>query len=277
MLNSFYRDLIRGGRADGDGGLSPRTVRHIHGIIHKALRDAGRLGYVPRNVADFADLPTRPAPTTDDEDQAPMELQVWSPEQLRAFLAGVADDRMAAAWRLAATTGMRRGELVGLRWTDVDLEAGSLAVRVARVRAGNAVVTSKPKTRAGTRVVDLDAGTVAALRAWRKVQMEERLAVGPRYLDTGLVFTMPDGAPITPNRFSIWFRRHVARLGLPKIRLHDVRHSYITASLEAGVPVKVVAERVGHNAVSMTYAYSHAIPGMGRAAAAQIAAIIDGG
>jgi integrase len=274
MLNAFYRSLLNGGRVDGKGGLSPKTVRHIHGIIHKALRDAGRLGYVPRNVAEFADLPTRAA---NADTSAPMELQVWSPDQLRAFLAGVAGDRMAAAWRLAAITGMRRGELLGLRWSDVDLDNERLAVRSTRVRAGNIVVVSHTKTRAGTRVVDLDPGTVAALRTWRKEQMKERLAVGPRYADSGLVFTMPDGTAITPNRFSIWFRKHVKRLGLPRIRLHDVRHSYATAALAAGVPAKVVSERIGHANVGITLdTYSHVNPGMGRAAAAQVAALIDG-
>jgi integrase len=274
MLNSFYRSLLNGGRSDGKGGLSPKTVRHIHGIIHKALRDAGRLGYVPRNVAEFADLPTRAA---DADTTAPTELQVWSPTELRAFLAGVAGDRLAAAWRLAATTGMRRGEILGLRWSDVDLEAGRLAVRVARVRAGNAVVASRPKTRAGQRVLHLDEPTVAALRTWRREQLQERMLVGPRFVDSGLVFTMSDGSPITPNRFSIWFRAHVKRLGLPRIRLHDVRHSYATAALAAGVPVKIVSQRIGHATTGITLdTYSHVIPGMDSAAAAQVAAIIDG-
>lgn len=107
--------------------------------------------------------------------------------------------------------------------------------------------------------------------------MKERLAVGPRYVDSGLVFTMPDGSPITPNRFSIWFRAHVKRLGLPKIRLHDVRHSYATAALAAGVNVKIVSGRIGHaNPTITTNIYQHVIPGMDQAAAAQVAAIIDG-
>jgi integrase len=137
ILEAFYRQLLREGRADGKGGLSPRTVRHIHGICHKMLKDAGRLGYTTRNAAEFANVPVR---TNDDT-----EPQAWSPTELRAFLAGVAEDRLHAAWRLAATTGMRRAELLGLRWTDVDLDAGRLAVRSTRVRAGKDVVIGPPK------------------------------------------------------------------------------------------------------------------------------------
>jgi integrase len=274
MLSSFYRMLITNGRSDGKGGLSPKTVRHIHGIIHKALKDTAKRGYVPRNGADLADLPERAAGA---EAQAPTEPQVWSPEQISAFLAGVAGDRMFAAWRLIATTGMRRGELLGLRWSDLDLETGRLAVQVARVRVGKVVVSSTPKTRAGKRVLQLDPATVAALKTWHARQAAERLAVGERYQDEGYVFTMPDGSPIIPNRFSIWFRKHVKRLGLPKIRLHDTRHSYATAGLARGVPVKVMSVRLGHASTAITEnLYQHVLPAMDREAADKIAAVIDG-
>jgi integrase len=140
------------------------------------------------------------------------------------------------------------------------------------------VVVSTPKTRAGRRVIALDPATVAALRTWRREQLKERMAIGPRYVDSGLVFTMPDGSGITPNRFSMWFRAHVKWLGLPKIRLHDVRHSYATAALATGVPTKIVSERIGHASTGITEnLYQHVIPGMDADAAAQVAAIIDGG
>ncbi len=139
------------------------------------------------------------------------------------------------------------------------------------------VVSSTPKTRAGKRVLQLDSGTVAALRKWRKLQLEDRMVVGPRYVDNSLVFTMPDGSPITPNRFSIWFRAHVKRLGLPKIRLHDTRHSYATAGLRAGVPVKVMSARLGQASTAITEnLYQHVLPAMDQDAAVQVAAIIDG-
>jgi integrase len=188
-LNKLYRDLRAAGRA-------PKTIRNVHGVLSKALADAERWGLVGRNSARLADVPpvTRP------------KLQVWAPEQTRAFLTAVSSDRLFAAWLLAATTGMRRGELLGLRWADVDLDAGVVRVTQARVRAGNQVVAGEPKTARGRRTIALDPATVAALRQHRKRQTEARLLAGPHDVDSDLVFTMPDGTPIHPNRFSLWFR-----------------------------------------------------------------------
>jgi integrase len=218
-LNKLYGDLRAAGRA-------PKTIRNIHGVLSKALADAERWGLVGRNAARLADVPAVARP----------KLRVWSPEQTRAFLAAVVNDRLFAAWLLAATTGMRRGELLGLRWEDIDLEVGVVRVTQARVRAGNHVVAGEPKTARGRRTLALDPATGAALRQHRKRQTEERLLAGPHYADSGLAFTMPDGTPIHPNRFSLWFRRNARTAGLPAIRLHDMRHSYATAGLAAGVP-----------------------------------------
>jgi integrase len=236
-------------------------------VLSKALADAERWGLVSRNVARLADVPAVARP----------KLRVWSPEQTRAFLNAVASDRLFAAWLLAATTGMRRGELLGLRWADVDLNAGVLRVAQARVRAGNQVVAGEPKTARGRRTIALDPATVAALRQHRKRQTEERLLAGPRHTDSGLVFTMPDGSPIHPNRFGLWFRRRTRTAGLPAIRLHDMRHSYATAGLAAGVPPKVMSERLGHATVAFTLdTYTSALPAMDKSAADVVAALILG-
>ena len=259
-LNAFYADLLLDGRRDGCGGLSPTTVRRIHATLHKALVDGVRWGRLPRNPADQADPPR--AATT--------EMSVWSPVQLRTFIDSVRADRLFAAWLLAATTGMRRGELLGLRWRDVDLDAETASVRQIRTIARYEVLTLTPKTDKGSRTIALDPQTVAVLRSYRVAQMEERLLVGPAYRDSGdLVFTREDGSPIHPERFSASFRQHCARSGLPVIRLHDVRHSYVTALLSEGVPLKVVSQRVGHASpmVTMTI-YQHVLPGDDRVAAA---------
>ena len=259
-LNKLYGDLRATGRA-------PKTIRNIHGVLSKALADAERWGLLGRNAARLADVPAVARP----------KLQVWSPEQTRAFLAGVASDRLFAAWLLAATTGMRRGELLGLRWVDVDLKVGAVHVAQARVRAGSQVVAGEPKTARGRRTIALDPATAAALRQHRKRQAEERLLGGPGYADCGLVFTMPNGSPIHPNRFSLWFRKRARATTLPAIRLHDMRHSYATAGLAAGVPPKVISERLGHATVAFTLdTYTSALPAMDKSAADVVAGLILG-
>jgi integrase len=266
-LTAFHRALLDGGRRDGHGGLASKSVRNIHGVLHAALRDAVRWGYLPRNIASLADLPKGMAP----------EMRVWSPEQLRTFLDQVRGDPLHAAWMLFATTGMRRGEVAGLRWPDVDLEAGRVSPQRPRVVVNNEVVVSEPKTAKGRRSLALDPATIAALREHRTRQLEQRLAVGPRWQDSGLVFTWPEGRPIHPERFSRWFEQHARDAGLPKIRLHDVRHSYATAALAAGVPAKVVSERLGHATIAITMdTYSHVLPGLDAQAADTVARLILG-
>ncbi len=264
-LSVLYRELLTSGRRHRPGGLAAKTVRNVHVLIHRALRDAVRWGYVVRNVADAANPPK----------VKPAELQVWTPAQLRAFLSHVEGDRQYAAWLLAATTGMRRGELLGLRWVDVDLEAARVAIRQPRVVADHAVHISEPKTARSRRSIALDPVTVAALREHQARQATDRAAVGPAYEDSGLVFTHPHGSPIHPHLFSDWFKQHVRAAGLPAIRLHDLRHSYATAALAAGIPAKVVSERLGHATIAITMdTYSHVLPGLDERAAVTVARLI---
>jgi integrase len=269
-LNAFYADLLQAGRVGREGGLSPRTVRYVHTILRRALADAVRQNRLSRNVADLADPPPQRGA------QAP-EMKTWTAGELRAFLDYAADDRLYPAFLLAATTGMRRGEIAGLRWRDVDLEAGRLAVTQTLISLGNKAAVSTPKTAKGRRQVALDGSTAAVLRAHRRRQVEERLAWGPAYQDGDLVFCREDGTPINPALLSERFERLAREADLPRIRFHDLRHTHATLSLQAGVHPKVVSERLGHASVAITLdVYSHAVAGVQEEAAEKVAALVLG-
>jgi integrase len=153
-------------------------------------------------------------------------MRVWDAEQLRQFLDSIENNRLYPAYYLLANTGMRRGEVLGLQWKDVDLDGRRLSVNQAVISVAYAVQISDVKTGTGRRTIDLDPRTISVLRSWRKRQLEERLALGATYEDHSLVFPRPEGGPIHPDLFSKTFDRMVANSGLPVIRLHDLRHGH---------------------------------------------------
>ena len=269
QLNAFYSELLEEGRRNGKGGLSPKTVHNVHVMLHKALHDAVRWNYLPRNVAQFADPPRQTS--------SGKAMRAWSPGELRSFLLLVENDPHFAAWVLAANTGMRRGEVLGLRWQDIDFDRRRLAIRQTIISIDYQVEISEPKTARGRRSVALDSGTVAALRSHRVAQNQQKLKLGEAYQDFGLVFCREDGTPIHPDRFTQMFDKHVKDSGLPRIRLHDLRHTHATLALAAGIHPKVVSERLGHSTVAFTMdVYSHAIPSMEAEAAETIANLVRG-
>lgn len=266
-LNELYAALLADGRCDGKGGLSASTVQYIHRILSKAFGDAVRWNLTTRNAADLAD-----APRADHK-----EMQIWTPEQVRTFLDSVKGERLFAAWLLAVTQGMRRGEVLGLRWADVDLDAGRISIQQSLVSIGYQLQFSTPKSKRSVRTIGLDASGVAALKTHRARQVEERLACGAAYSDNDLVFAREDGSPFHPERLSQLFERHVKSLGLPRIRLHDLRHTHVSIALASGVPPKVVSEWVGHASVAFTLdRYGHVMPGQQEQAAVQVAEAIFG-
>ncbi|HEX2043283.1 MAG TPA: site-specific integrase [Acidimicrobiales bacterium] len=269
-LNAFYADLLTNGRRRDGSGLHPSTVRRVHATLHRALRDAVKWRLLAINPADHSDPPKqRQAGST--------ELRTWLATEVDAFLAHVTGDRLEAAWILTATTGMRRGEVLGLRWEDVDLVARRAAVRQTLTAAGHKLALSTPKTSRGRRSVPLPATTVEALRTHRCRQLEERLAWGPAYRDGDLVFTREDGSPVHPDAFSDAFNRHAREADLPRIRLHDLRHTFATLALVSGVPVKVVSEILGHSTHSFTAdVYQHLVPALQEDAAERVADLIFG-
>ena len=263
-VDSLYADLLGTGRLDGKGGLDTKTVLEIHVILRKALSDARRQGLIVRNVVEDAEPPKRRRPRTD--------IRAWNSQQLQAFLETAKSDRLFAAFWLAANTGMRRSEVLGLRWQDLDLTAGHMSISRTLVSVAYELHDSRGKTRNSKRWVDLDPATVRVLSDWR-----DRLEVelGRRLSEDDYVFCAPSGGPTHPDRFSQIFNRLVARAGVPRRRLHDLRHTHATLLLKAGVPVKVVSERLGHATPGFTMAtYQHVLPGMQAEAARTFASLI---
>ena len=261
MIERLYAELAA---TSGRGGtpLSAKSVVNVHLCLGKALADAERLGMLAANPVRRVRPPRWSSP----------EMRVWSAKQTLAFLDASAAHRLHAAFVLLATTGMRRGEVVGLRWADVDLDSARLQVRQAVTTVENRIVVDSPKTRRSRRSVTLDEDTVAALRSHRRRQAGERLVAGALWQDAGMVFTNELGAMLQRDAVSRAFAAVVRQSGLPRIRLHDLRHGWASLALEAGIHPKVVSERLGHSAVGITLdTYSHVVQGLDAEAATTVA------
>jgi len=264
QLNAHYARLLATGRVRGTGGLSPNSVHHVHAVLHRALRDAVKWGYLQVNAASFAEPPRASAEHK--------ELAVWSEEQLHAFLASVKSDRLYPLWRFLAMTGCRRGEALGLMWPDIDVEAGSVAIRRALVPIDGQLRESEPKTRRGRRRIALDTETVAMLRELAATQLAEQQAAGDAWVDSGRVFAKANGEQLHPERISALFRRLVRAAALPPIPLHGLRHTYASLALAKGVNPAIVSRRLGHSTVAFTLdVYSHVLPQVDAEAAELIA------
>jgi integrase len=236
-----------------ESGSSPRTVQYIHTTLRKALQDAMSDGLIPRNVADGIKAP-RPKKK---------EINPLSPEQARTFLKAVRGDRLEALYVLAIHRGLRQGELLGLRWEDVDLEAGTLQVRRTLSWTKSGPVFEPPKNGKG-RSVELTQDALGALRGHLARQLEEIEALGDGYQDQGLMFPGERGQPMRPYTLTGKLERILRRVGLPKIRFHDLRHTCATLLLSKSVHPKFVQELLGHATISITLdRYSHVIPSMG--------------
>jgi integrase len=240
-IQRVYQELL-------DSGKSPKTVRNVHVTLHRALEQAQRWRLVPTNIADLVDAPR----------QQRAEMKALSPEQARMVLEAAHGDDLEALWTVALTTGLRQGELLALRWPDVDLDQRSLRVVASLVRiVGQEPQLAEPKSRRSRRQVELSAGAVDALRRHR--------AIAP---SIGFVFARSDGRPLSVTTTWKRWRRLLERANVPAMPFHSARHSAATLLLSRGVHPKIVSEMLGHSTVAITLdVYSHVTPAMHREAA----------
>ena len=257
QIQQLYADLL-------DGGLSTTSVQTVGKVLRMALGDAVKRGIITRNPSSVVALPVNRR----------AEVECWSQEQAVAFLGSVslASDRLRAVWRLALASGLRRGELVALRWSDIDWDGERLFVRQAAALDGYAVSFGPPKSRAAVRTIAIDEATLESLEDWRRTQVDEHAALGA---EPELVATLEDGKPIHPQTLARVWDRVVAASELKPVTLHGLRHTHATLLLLAGVPLKVVSERLGHASIQITAdTYQHVLGHMQQQTAEKVGQLL---
>jgi integrase len=252
-VRGLYREKL-------EAGLSARTVQYIHVTLHKALKQAVQDGLIPRNATEAVK-----APQVRREEMRPL-----SGDQVKVLLEVARGDRLEALYVLAIHTGLRQGELLGLKWEDVDLESGTLRVRRTLVTAKAGPVLTAPKTKGSRRSVKLTQGAVEALRSHLKHQLQEIDRAGSLWRENGLMFASESGEPLDRRYLtSCRYKALLKRAELPMIRFHDLRHTCATLLLSKNVNPKIVSEMLGHASIAITLdTYSHVLPNMRDQAAA---------
>lgn len=248
-------------------GLSPHTTSDIYHVLRRALGQAVRWGLLARNVAALVD-PPRFEKT---------EMRYLTTSEALSLLEAVKGERMEAFYSVAVALGLRRGEALGLRWEDVDFDAGVLYVRRSLQRIGKSLQFTEPKTATSRRQINLPKATVTALRAHRVRQLEGRVYVGSKWQDNDLVFCTGIGTPYEPNNIRRHFLRMLEQAGLQPMRVHDLRHTAASLMLAQGIPPKVISEILGHSRISITLdTYSHLMEPMRREAADKMDELLGG-
>jgi len=258
-LQRYYSEKLSEGRCDGKGALSPRTVKHHHVTLHTALESAVKWGLLSRNPADAVDPPYSQRP----------EWHTLNEDDINTLLEAAKKTPYYALFYLALFTGMRRSELLALRWSDVDLLLCQVYVtRTLHQLRDGSIVYRAPKTAKGRRMIALSPSAAVILREHRLEQETARVMLGASLTDDDLVFSQIDGKPLLPDTVTHAWIKLVRRNGLEGVRLHDARHSHASLMLKAGTHPKIVQERLGHASIQITLdTYSHVAPGLQEAAA----------
>ncbi|GAA4640770.1 tyrosine-type recombinase/integrase [Actinoallomurus vinaceus] len=274
---------ILGGQTASGRPVTAATLKRIHATLRTALNAAVRERLIGDNPARYVELPPAPRPHavvwTDDQirrwrwtGEHPV-VAIWTAAQTAQFLHYITDHRLYAAYHLIALRGLRRGEAAGLRWCDLDLQAGIAVINSQSQNVSGRIVQAPPKTKASRRTIALDHTTVTALRRHRHRQQTELAALGTE--DSGYVFTNIGGRPISPDRLSINFGKLIAASGLPPIRLHDLRHGAASLALQAGADLKVVQDQLGHSSIVLTAdTYVTVLPEVARKNAENVARLV---
>lgn len=266
-VERFLRDK-REKPTKGKKVLSPRTVQLIRVVLRLALQQAVSWGMVGRNVVDLTRGPSVPQ----------RKVNPLTADQVRIFLDGVKGDRLEALYVTAFSLGMRQSELLGLRWSDVDLDAGTLNVAQTLERVKGGRQFNRPKSDRSNRTLAMPAITVKALKAHRARQNEEKLALGKNWKDLGLVFTSTLGTPLDHRNVLRTYQRHLERLGLPAQTFHDARHACASLLLAQGVPLRTIMEVLGHSQIGITAnTYAHLSVELKRDAADRMDALFASG
>ncbi len=266
-LQTYYAKALTNGRLDGKGGLSATSVLYHHRILSETLRHAVRMGIIARNVAEFVD-PPRPSRK---------QMNILSTEEIGRFLDTARETDYYVFFSTLLCTGLRRGELLALRWRNLDLNEAMLYVTETAFKLANGnYVIKEPKTPHSRRAVSLPPSLVVLLKEYRSDQKLLRIQLGLTMKEDDFVSIRPDGKPVNPNAITLAFRRIMRRAKLKHLRVHDLRHTHATLMLKAGIHPKIVSERLGHASVSITLdTYSHVLPGLQEEAAIKFDQILS--
>lgn len=264
-IDGAWGHLLENGRRDGKGGLSPRTVHHCRRVMLTAMDQAVKWDLLKRNPVAL----TRP-PKVEKQ-----QMEAFDAPQTAIMLDDFRENRVFIPALLAALCGLRRGEILALRWRDIDMAAATIAVRQSAEQVGT-VVRYKETKSGKSRVVALSSSVIEELKRHRLAQAEEQLKIGIRPDEASFVVAQIDGSPLKPVSLTHEWTRLLAKTSLPRIRFHDLRHSHATQLLAAGVHPKIASERLGHSTIGITLdLYSHVMPGMQANAAEQVDAAIQ--
>jgi len=268
VIQRYISEKLERGRCDGKGGLSPKTVRHHYVTLHDALSAAVKWGLLARNPADAISPPRVQC----------HEMQTWNEDEVTLFLKAAKGTPYYCLFYIALYTGMRRSELLPLRWQDIDLILGQISVSrsLHRPIGSSEPVFREPKTASGRRTIALSPSAIMVLKEHQEKQKLECIMLGKSLTDDNLVFSCVDGKSLSPDNVThAWFKL-VRRTGLKPIRLHDARHTHASLMLKQGIHPKIVQERLGHSSIQITLdTYSHIAPGLQKAAAERFDELVN--